>query len=218
MGNTWLDRYRPLAGIEADARAQLQALPALHVPAGTELFAPGSPCQGFVLVVEGSVRVSLTSESGRMLTLYRVGVGETCIQTTLCAAGGGAYSAEGVAETDLTLAMVPLLLFDRLTAESKVFRQFVFARLGDRMAEMTRVLETIAFVRVDARLARALLAKPFDKSVSVTHQELADEIGSAREVVSRQLQIFARQKLVLLHRGSVEISDRHGLGLVAQIA
>jgi CRP/FNR family transcriptional regulator len=218
MASTWLERYGPLAGIEADSRLQLQALPALHVPAGTELFAPGSPCQGFVLVVEGTVRVSLTSESGRMLTLYRVGVGETCIQTTLCAAGGGAYSAAGVAETDVTLAMVPLPLFDRLTGESKIFRQFVFSRFGDRMAEMTRVLETIAFVRVDARLARALLARTAGAPFSATHQELADEIGSAREVVSRQLQIFARQKLVLLNRGSVEISDRHGLGLVAQIA
>lgn len=101
-----------------------------------------------------------------MLTLYRVGVGETCMQTTLCAAGGGAYSTAGVAETDVTLAMVPLPLFDRLTGESKIFRQFVFSRFGDRMAEMTRVLETIAFVRVDARLARALLARPADKPVS----------------------------------------------------
>ncbi|MCC2097900.1 MAG: cyclic nucleotide-binding domain-containing protein, partial [Hyphomicrobiales bacterium] len=79
MADSWLDRYPPLRDIEPQPRAQLAALPAMPIPAGTELFAPGSPCRGFVLVIEGSVRVSLTSETGRMLTLYRVGVGETCI-------------------------------------------------------------------------------------------------------------------------------------------
>ncbi|MGE3246492.1 MAG: Crp/Fnr family transcriptional regulator [Beijerinckiaceae bacterium] len=214
----WLDAYSPLAQIEPAERARLEALPAVQMPAGTVLFSPGSPCRGFVLVLDGRVRVSLTSENGRMLTLYRVGVGETCVQTTLCAAAGGEYSAEGVAETGITLVVVPLGLFDELTASSRAFRQFVFSRFGERMADMTRILETIAFVRVDARLAKALLSKPAGSPVAITHQALADEIGSAREVVTRQLQAFARQKLVGLRRGAIDVIDRHGLGLIGQIS
>ena len=216
MATGWLGAYAPLRDMEPTARGQLAGLTPMRAPAGTVLFAPGAPCAGYVLVLEGQVRVSLTSESGRALTLYRVGPGQTCIQTTLCATGGGVYSAEGVAETDVVLTAVPLALFDRLLGQSTVFRRFVFSRFGERLAEMTHVLETIAFVRVDARLAAALLARSADGAVKITHQEMADEIGSAREVISRQLHVFAQQELVALRRGTIAILDRHRLSLIAQ--
>ncbi len=218
MASGWLETFAPLRETEPDARALLAGLSQLRIEAGSVLFAPGAACSGFVVVLDGRVRVSLTSETGRMLTLYRVGAGQTCIQTTLCATGGGVYSAEGIAESDVSLVMIPLGMFDTLLGQSRAFRSFVFSRFGDRLAEMTHVLETIAFVRIDARLAAALLARREAGVIETTHQDLADEIGSAREVVSRQLHSFAGQGLIEVRRGAIEIRDRHGLGLVARVS
>ena len=133
----------------------MAGLQPVHVGKGKTLFAPGAPCAGFVLVLEGRVRVGLTAENGRRLALYRVAPGETCVQTTLCLLGGLDYSAEGEAESDLRLVVVPPALFLRLLRECPVFSHYVFERFGARLAEMTRLIETIAFLRIDARLAAA---------------------------------------------------------------
>ncbi|MCW2274922.1 helix-turn-helix domain-containing protein [Rhodoblastus acidophilus] len=208
----WLDHFAPLHKLDADARENLARLPELKIPKGKILFSAGSPCQGFVVLLEGGVRVGVTAENGRRLVLYRIAPGETCVQTTLCLMGALDYSAEGVAETDLRLVVVPPPLFKRLMRESGEFSEFVFERFGARLAEMMRLVETIAFLRVDARLAGAVLARAGDAaSFEATHQELAEDIGAAREVVSRQLSLFQRAGLVRLSRGRIEIGDRAGL-------
>jgi CRP/FNR family transcriptional regulator len=212
----WLQSFAPLARLDGLARDALARLPVLQVERGKELFAPGSSCQGFVLLLEGVVRVSLTGESGRRLLLYRVAPGQTCVQTTLCLMGGLDYTAEGVAETDLRLTIVPPPLFERLLRESPDFARFVFERFGTRLAEMTRLIETIAFLRVDARLAAALLARAgADSELSATHQDLAEDIGAAREVVSRQLAEFQRAGLLRLGRARIALTDRAGLADLA---
>ncbi len=207
----WLETFAPLRKLDPAARMILAALPELKIPRGKALFSPGSACQGFVLLLEGQIRVGVTGENGRRLALYRVTPGETCVQTTLCLMGGLGYSAEGLAETDLRLVLVPPALYARLLRESPDFAQFVFERFGSRLAEMTRLIETLAFLRVDARLAAALLARAGAGACAATHQELAEDIGAAREVVSRQLALFQRAGLVRLARGRIEIGDRAGL-------
>jgi CRP/FNR family transcriptional regulator len=208
----WADRFAPLRALAPAARDALSPLPELNIPAGRTLFSAGWPCGGFVLLLEGRVRVSVTGENGRRLTLYRVSPGETCVQTTLCLMGGLDYTAEGVAETDLRLVIVPAALFKRLLRECGDFAEFVFERFGARLAEMTRLVETLAFLRVDARLAGAVLARSGEAAdIAATHQELADDIGAAREVVSRQLALFQRAGLVRLARGRIEVGDRAGL-------
>lgn len=213
----WIDAYAPLAGLDAGTRARFAALKPRRAPAGATLFSPGSACQGFVLVLSGRVRVDMTGRGGRSLTLYRVGAAETCVQTTLCMLGASAYSAEGVAETDLDFVMTPPALFEQAMAESDVFRRFVFARFAARLAEMMRLLETIAFVRVDARLAAAMTARAGGGVVAATHQQLAEEVGTAREVVSRQLESFRRDGLVALQRGRIEILDAVRLEALASV-
>ena len=209
---SWLDGFAPLRALDAAGRKELERLPELQIPKGKVLFSAGSPCQGFVILLDGGVRVNVTGENGRRLVLYRVAPGETCVQTTLCLMGALDYSAEGVAETDLRLVIVPPALFKRLLRDSGDFAQFVFERFGARLAEMTRLVETIAFLRVDARLASAVLLRAgAGASFEATHQELAEDIGAAREVVSRQLSLFQRAGLVRLARGRIEIGDRAGL-------
>ena len=145
----------------------------------------------------------MTAENGRRLLLYRVAPGQTCVQTTLCLMGGLDYTAEGVAETDLRLVIAPPPLFERLLRGAG-FSRFVFERFGARLAEMTRLIETIAFLRVDARLAAALLARADSRGeMAATHQDLAEDIGAAREVVSRQLAEFQRGGLLRLGRGRI---------------
>ena len=212
IAESWLDVFAPVAQINALARQSLAALRPIEIGRGKSLFAPGVACNGFVLVLEGRIRVSLTAENGRTLVLYRVTPGETCVQTTLCLMGGLDYSAEGYAETPLRLVIVPQSLFHLLLRESPGFAQFVFASFGARLSDMTRLIETVAFARVDARLAGALLARAAGRPALVaTHQDLADEIGAAREVVSRQLALFQQAGLVKLARGRIALVDRAAL-------
>jgi CRP/FNR family transcriptional regulator len=214
----WLDAFAAFSHFEAVSRAALAGLPELKMPKGKCLFAPGASSQGFVLLLEGRIRVGLTAENGRRLVLYRVVPGETCVQTTLCLLGGLNYSAEGEAESDLRLVIVPPVLFLRLLRDSPAFAHFVFERFGARLAEMTRLIETIAFSRVDARLAAALVARAGESDVVVaTHQELAEDIGAAREVVSRQLALFQRAGVLRLGRGRLVIANRRALADLASV-
>jgi CRP/FNR family transcriptional regulator, anaerobic regulatory protein len=214
--HSWLEGFAPLVGLDRAARESLDRLPEVRVPRGRELFAPGASSQGFVVLLDGRIRVSVTAENGRRLLLYRVAPGQTCVQTTLCLMGGLDYSAEGVAETDLRFVVVPALLFERLLRESTDFARFVFERFGARLAEMTRLIETIAFLRVDARLAAALLARADSRGeMAATHQDLAEDIGAAREVVSRQLAEFQRAGLLRLGRGRICLLDRRKLADLA---
>jgi CRP/FNR family transcriptional regulator len=214
---SWLDAFPPFGEMEAEARKTLAAVPEIRIPKGKSLFSPGSPCAGFVLLLAGRIRVGLTAENGRRLLLYRVQAGETCVQTTLCLLGGLDYTAEGEAETDLRLVLVSPVLFRRLLREQPVFAEYVFGRFGARLAEMTRLIETIAFLRVDARLAAALLARASEGNLKATHQDLAEDIGAAREVVSRQLAEFQRAGLLRLGRGSIVLEDKRALADLASV-
>jgi CRP/FNR family transcriptional regulator len=189
-------------------RAQL-----LRVPAGTPMFGEGSPCRQFPLVMEGSIRVAKSSE-GRELQLYRVVAGESCVLTGGCLVGGRDYPATGVVEQDARLVVLPKPVFDELLATHAPFRQYVFSLFAERLTELMALVEAVAFHKLDRRLAGALLGH--GRLVAITHQQLADEVGSVREIVTRVLRSFADQGLVRLGRGSVEVLDAGGLRRVAE--
>ena len=214
----WIDSVAALAGLEPAARALLADVQPFEIEAGRTLFSPGAACSGFAMVLAGTIRVGVNSEGGRALVLYRVSADEICVQTTLCLMAGLDYTAEGVTETKVTLTMIPPARFDRLIAESKIFRSFVFARFGARLQDISKLLETIAFARVDSRLAAILLARADrDGKIVATHQGLAEEVGTAREVVSRQLESFAKAGLVQLSRGAVQVMDQIALEARASV-
>jgi CRP/FNR family transcriptional regulator len=184
----------------------------LACPAGTVLFRPDDACSGFVVLQEGSIRVSLTSAGGREIVLYRVRPGEICLQTFTCLAEGRTYSAEGIAETELKGEVIPPGEYDRRMANDPVFRRTVFTAVAHRFADFEHLVESLASASIEARLAEALLALAGPGSeVNLTHGALASEIGSAREVVSRQLSRFERSGLVALARGKVTLLARGAL-------
>jgi len=206
-------RYPMLAQLPPASRARLaEASHWASVPAGQILFDDHQACQGFPFVIEGSVRVIKYAPNGRELPLYRVTPGETCIISSSCLLGRENYNARGIAESATELMLLPREAFDALLGEP-AFRDFVFHLFAHRMADLMQLIEEVAFQRLDQRLAALLLGK--GRVLHVTHQQLADELGSVREFVSRLLKGLAAQGLVRLSREQIEILDPAGLRKLA---
>ena len=215
---TWLDRFTGLALLEPDVKAQLlQRSAIISAPAGQMIFGPGKSPENMLFLLDGVVRVQQVSESGHEIVLYRIAAGESCVLTTACLLAYDDYAAEGIAETDITAAAIPREVFDDLVARSKSFRDFVFAAFSKRITDLFLMIDAVAFQRVDVRLADTLLklSEGADQ-IATTHQKLAVELGSAREVVSRQLQEFQRRGWISQMRGQVTLLDRAGLLALAQ--
>ena len=193
-----------LEGLSAELTVELdrQALP-LQAPAGTLLFDDGQACQALPLVVDGVIRVAKRSEGGREIGLYRVRPGEVCLVTASCLLGGAAYPATGVAETAVTAIAVPRPPFIRLVEAHAPFRDAVFALFAGRLTALMQLVEEVAFRKLDQRLAALLVAR--GPVLAVSHQALADELGSVREIVSRLLKQFEEQGWVHLGRERIEL-------------
>jgi len=208
-----LNLYPALASIPNDVlTALLQS--AMSLPAGTEVFAERQPCQGFPLLLAGRIKVVKQTSSGREMVLYRVGPGGSCIISSSCLLGHSDYNARGIAELPLTLLALPAQVFSRLIVEHSEFRDFVFHLFAERISELMQLVEEVAFNRLDQRLAKLILARNTTQ-IQISHQQLADELGSVREIVSRLLKGFVLQWLVELGREQLSITDRQGLQKIA---
>ena len=212
-----LDLYPPLASLPGDRlTALLQPQGVMQVPAGAMIFAEHQPCQGFPLLLEGSIKVVKQAASGRELMLYRVAPGGSCIITSSCLLGHSDYNARGIAESPLSLLLLPAPVFGQLMLDHAPFRDFVFHLFAERIGELMQLVEEVAFARLDQRLAKLLLARN-ESALNITHQQLADELGSVREIVSRLLKGFAEQGLVSLGREHLTITDRPRLQEIAAV-
>ena len=184
----------------------------VNVPVGAAAFRKGDACSNFILVLKGCVRVQLSSEGGREVTLYRVRPGDTCALTTSCLVGKEDYPAEAVVEEDVTALMIPDSEFRQALLDSETFRLFVFRGFSGRLCAIVSRMESVTLKTIDERLVTQLLKGDSDLLSNVTHQVLATEIGTAREVVSRKLRSFVSDGLFSLSRGRIEILDREKLG------
>lgn len=206
-------RYPTLAALPAAARARLaKHAQIMRLPAGTPVFDERQACQGFPFVLDGSIRVVKAAPNGRELPLYRVTPGETCVISSACLLGHVPYNARGITELETTLIVLPTADFQALLDEPS-FRDFVFQLFSERIADLMQLIEEVAFRKLDQRLAALLLGK--GQRLHTTHQQLADELGSVREIVSRLLKNFAAQGLVALSREQIEILDPVGLRRLA---
>ncbi len=191
----------------------------LRAAAGERLFRSGDACRGFVALQRGAIKVTMTSLGGREIVLYRVHPGEICLQTFTCLAQDKTYAAEGVVEEDVEALLIPPAAFDRLMSEDAAFRAAILSSVAARFVDFEHTVEALAFTGLEQRVASALLRLADAEGIAhVTHEELAAEIGSAREVVSRQLAVLAKQGIVALARGRVAIHRRDALTQLAAAA
>lgn len=205
----WVERFPGLSRLEPPNKKLLASRSVIvNVPNGTTLFGPGNSPENMLFLLDGTVRVQQVSETGHEIVLYRIHAGQSCVLTTACLLAYEDYAADGIAETTVQAAAVPRDVFDDLVAQSKSFRDFVFAAFSKRITDLFRMIDEVAFQRLDVRLADKLVSLAGDESiVRTTHQKLSVELGTAREVVSRQLQEFQRRGWIEQSRGCVNLLD-----------
>jgi CRP/FNR family transcriptional regulator, anaerobic regulatory protein len=206
--------YPVLASLDAGERDGVLSAHAqsAQVERGTLLFEEHQPCRGFPMVLSGCVRVARGNAGGRSLELYRVTPGDLCVVSTSCLFGRHALTAHGQASEPTELLLLSPAGFDRWCAHEP-FRRFVFGVFADRLADLMALAEAVAFQRLDQRLAQALLSR--GTQIRITHQALADELGTVREMVTRLLKRFETAGWVGLHRERIELLDAGALGAVA---
>lgn len=219
MNADWIEQFPGLSKLDPAIRDVLTRKSAVvTVREGSVIFGPGKSPENLLLLLEGRVRVQQVSEAGREIILYRVEAGQSCVLTTACLLAHEGYSAEGIAETDVRAVAIPRTVFDDLIAQSVTFRTFIFAAYSRRITDLFQIIEDIAFQRVDIRLAQKLLdLERGTGQIKATHQQLAAELGTAREVISRQLGEFQRRGWIRQSRGSVELVEPDGLERLAAL-
>jgi CRP/FNR family transcriptional regulator len=207
-----------------------QALPILHdaeaplirefqqiaflarIPAGDDVFLEGDPVDAIALLISGVVRVYKIGETGREITLYRFGNGESCILTANAILSQKSFPAVATVEKEAEAVMIPAEVFRDWVKRYDPWREFVFDLLSERLSTVMAVVEEVVFQRMDRRVASWLLSRSrTSKPIQTTHQAIAAELGSSREVISRILEDFSQKGWVEVGRGTVEILDRNGL-------
>ena len=176
----------------------------LNLTAGQQVFGAGDACGGLPVVLAGSIKVQMTGASGNGIVLYRMAANDMCTLSIGCLITGVGYRAEAIVEQDSTAILVPRALFNQMMAESVEFRYRVLASYGKRLDELMLLVEEVAFQRMDQRLLEWLEQRRPQGTIVITHQELAVELGTAREVVSRLLKELEREGKVSLGRGKIE--------------
>jgi CRP/FNR family transcriptional regulator, anaerobic regulatory protein len=217
-GQAWLEHFPQLTSIQDSAGLRaLNEAQLITVPKDTTVFKIGGQCDNYFLVMNGRVRVQQLAANGREIVLYRVHAGESCVLTTSCLMASNKYPAQGITETEVEAVMIPAQLFHEALTQSEGFRRFVLEGYGQRITDLLMVIEDLAFRRLDSRLAERLITLSAGSSqLNTTHQALAVELGSAREVVSRQLKEFERKGWIQMGRGTIDIIDVDHLSQLIQ--
>jgi len=213
-GTLLLDRYpvlRDLSGGTFDAL--MASATFMTVPAGAMMFDENQPCMGFALLLSGSARVVKGAPNGRELHLYDVLPGETCILTSSCLLGKSTYQARCTVLQRAEIVVLPPDTFRLLFSASQSFREHVFSRFSERISDLLQLVAAVAFQKMDQRLAAWLMERP--SPIRITHQALADHLGSLREIISRLLKNFADQGWVRLGREQIEVLDAAALRRLA---
>ena len=178
------------------------------VPAGTQIYREGDACSAIAFVLSGDIRVYKIGQTGREITLYEIGPGETCILNASCILSGQTYPANAVTLSDTGLLLVPSAEFRRFISEHEMLREFVFTLLSRRLSGVMELVEEVAFGHMDERLMDYLVEKSADNRLETTHQKIANDLGTSREVVSRLLKDLERRGRVQLSRNAVVLVDQ----------
>lgn len=215
---SWLTNFPALDAIED--KAWLTAATAARVATfspGAALYQSGDACEYFILILEGAVKVEKVAESGQEITLYHLHPGQICELTTSCLMGGKCYHADAVAETEVRAALIPKAAFQEALVRSDSFRSYIYDTVEQGMSGLLSLLESVISTPTGRRLAHHLAVRDDDShSIKTTHHEIAAELGTAREVISRLLKEFEHHGWLRLHRGHIDIIDSEALRRLAE--
>ena len=190
----------------------------VSLPKGARVFQAGDACNQFFYLISGAIRVDLVGKSGRAIMLYRFGADETCVLTTSCLLSGDDYCAEAHVEEDTKACVVPYSVFEAKLNTSPAFRRLVFSSFSQRLAAMMGKIEEVAFVPIETRLAgRALQMRAETPVIQTTHEQLAADLGTSREVISRKLAQWEKLGLIERGRGSFRILNAAELQRMATL-
>jgi len=207
-------RLSELIDVDEGTLHALARLEPMTVPAGQVLFAPGDACQGLPILLDGLVQVWLSHSSGKEMLWYQIGAGDPCLASTSALLTGDTHNASARVARDTTLIVVPSQVVEQLMQSSPSFRSMILQGYVRRWQTALDRLYSVAFLGVDQQLAQVLLSAP--GHVRLTHQQLADQLGTAREVITRTLRRFEDAGAVRLGRGDVEVIDRDWLHALVQ--
>ena len=209
-----LELYPAVAQLPQTLRAAVLAEQAgwMRAPQGLTMFDEGQSCQGFPMLLNGEIRVARGAANGRSLELYRVQPGNLCVASTASLFGQQQLAAQGVCVQDCEFVLLSPAGFAAWTADAG-FRAYVFGVFSDRLIDLMTLTEAVAFQRLDQRLAAALLGH--GQVLHITHQALADELGTVREIVTRLLKRFEREGWLSLGRERIEVLKPQALRQVA---
>ena len=189
-----------------------------ELPAASSICEEGQHCAHLAMVLDGVGRVYKLSTSGREITLYRINAGESCVLTASCIMNGDSFPAMAATETIVkTVLISPANVIDWFCQEPQ-WQQFVFRLLSHRLSDIISVVEEVAFKRIDVRLAEQFARSLTQGHATVhkTHADLAADVGSSREVISRVLRDFSERGMISTHRGNIEILDKQAINRLAQ--
>jgi CRP/FNR family transcriptional regulator len=179
-----------------------------HIPAGHDVFLEGDRVEAIALLISGGVRVYKIGETGREITLYRFGNGSSCILTANAILSQNTFPAIATVERDAEAVMIPAEVFRNWVKKYDLWRDFVFDLLSQRLSTVMAIVDEVVFQRMDRRVAALLIKRGNNANpIRITHQEIASELGSSREVVSRLLEDFMSEGSIQSGRGVIEILD-----------
>lgn len=180
----------------------------ITLPEKTTVFQQGDACKNYLIVLDGKVKVFTRAENGREILLYRLQQGDSCVLTTSCLFGNKNYPAEGQTETTVKALAIPVNPFNKAIQHSSAFRELVFSAFSVHLTDLITLVEEVAFGKLDIRLAKLLLKQCDDElTLTSTHQNIATELGSAREVISRLLKELEAKNVIKINRGNIKIND-----------
>jgi len=185
---------------------------------GTYIYGFTDACLGFVYVKRGSIRVYITSDEGREITLFHIEKDDNCILSSACALSGVSLDVQMVAENDTELLAISSGTFEKLVETNIYVKSFAYELTAKRLSDVVWVLEQILFAHFDSRMAQFLISvyeRTGSKIIKMTQEAIAREVNSAREVVARMLKQFENDGIISIKRGTITIKDLNALEKIA---
>lgn len=192
---------------EPELLEQIHNLQEVEIPKGTIILKEAAYIKEIPLVVDGKLKVRKTDENGKEIILYHIRAGESCILSITSCINEKQSNAEAITEEVSRLVVVPAIKVREWMDTSKSWRKFVMQLYYSRLDELLNLVDSISFKQTDSRLYDKLkdLQQKSGNEIKITHQELANEIGTAREVISRLLKQLEKDNYISLERGNIKI-------------